>query len=103
MIENKQIDEQVFLSWCKKQITGLLHEYEKMPDYQDLSQDCFLAAYQCRRSCQAKNQPVNYPIITRKLKTIIGRKAKAYNNGGITYSGKTDIQIENDVENKAIA
>lgn len=97
-----EINELAFENWCKKHITVIVAQYKQKPDYQDLIQDAWLIAYQDLRACQAKQLPINYPILKAKLIERLERKYQEYNNGGITYSGDTDITIEDDIENKAI-
>ena len=99
-MHRQQINELAFENWCKKHITDLLQPYEQKPEYKDLSQDCWLEAYQCLRVCQQKQLPVNYPIVKHRLEQTIARKNQEYKSGGITYSSGNDLDLENEVEIK---
>ena len=99
--EPKQIDEKIFGRWCKKHITELLQPYAGNQFYEDLYSDCQLKAYRALRSCQVKQIGVNYNEIIKGLTELIPREIKNYTSGGISDSNNTEIELEDDVEDKA--
>ena len=91
-----------FEHWCKKHIETLLSPYAESLNIDDLRQDAWLAAYQCLKSCQDKEIGINYNVVQLKIATQLERCQRQYNNKGITYSGQTDIDIQDDIELKAV-
>lgn len=99
--KHKPVNEGAFENWCKKHITVMLQPYINNPDYQDLKQDAWLIAYEFLRYCQSNKSAVNYNICRNRIIDKLNRCNRQYITGGITYTGQTDIIMEDDVENVA--
>ncbi len=96
------IDEGIFNHWVKKTIKQLMQPYADSLNIDDLRQDAYLAAYQFLRYCQDNKSAINYGMCKNRMIQALERNDKKYKNHGITYvDNDIDIEMEDDVENKA--